>query len=102
MKALIVGADHVDPIKHELTQSTHFRSFSSTEHWTGRKVGDERRKIPGNTGLIVVICDRINHKLLRNVREQARRQDVPLLYARHSLTEIREKLAGLHLGAANY
>ena len=101
MKALIVGADHVDPIKHELAHNPQLGGFSSTEHWTGRKVGDERRKIPSNTRLIVVICDRINHKLLRNVREQAKRHDVPLLYARHSLTEIREKLAGLQLSVVH-
>ena len=95
MKALIVGADHVDPIKHVLAQSAQLGGFTTTEHWTGRKVGDERRKIPSGTGLVVVIRDRINHKLLRNVREQAKRRDVPLLYARHSLTEIREKLASM-------
>lgn len=98
MKALIVGADRVGPIRQELEQGAQ---FTTTEHWTGRKVGDERRAIPSGTRLVVVICDRINHKLLRNVREQARRQDVPLLYAHHSLTEIREKLAGLQLGLAH-
>jgi hypothetical protein len=97
MKALIVGADHVEPIRQELLQPG---DITDTEHWSGRKVGDERRKIPGGTGLIVVICDRINHKLLRNVREQARRRDLPLLYARHSVTEVREKLAGMHLKTA--
>jgi hypothetical protein len=44
---------------------------------------------------------RINHKLLRSVCEQAWPCDVPLLYARHSLTEIREKLAGMTLSAAH-
>lgn len=97
MKALIVGADHVEPIRRELEQSCVGR-FTRTEHWSGRKVGDERRKIPNDTSLIVVICDRINHKLLRNVREQAERQDVPLLYARHSLTEIRAKLGEMRPG----
>jgi len=101
MKALIVGADHVDPIKQELKQNHRLAGLTTTEHWTGRKVGDERRKIPTGTALIVVICDRINHKLLRSVREQARRNDVPLLYARHSLTEIREKLASLEFEMAH-
>lgn len=95
MKALIVGADHIEPIKQELAHGAFCSGVTATEHWTGRKVGDERRKIPSDTGLVVVICDRINHQLLRNVRDQAKRRDLPLLYARHSLTEIREKLAGL-------
>lgn len=97
MKALIVGADHVDPIKEELVGNPYFCGVTVTEHWTGRKVGDERRKIPLGTGLVVVICNRLNHQLLRSVREQARRRSLPMLYARHSLTEIREKLASLRV-----
>ncbi|WP_018607482.1 DUF2325 domain-containing protein [Uliginosibacterium gangwonense] len=99
MKALIVGADHIEPIRRELEMSFS-GGFTRTEHWSGRKVGDERRKIPSDTSLVVVICDRVNHKLLRNVREQAQRQDVPLLYAHHSLTEIRAKLSGMSFASA--
>lgn len=98
MKALIVGADRIEPIRQELEQHAH---FTKTEHWSGRKVGDEKRTIPTGTRLIVVICDRINHQLLRNVREQARRQDLPMVYAHHSLLEVREKLANLQLGVAH-
>lgn len=97
MKALIVGADHIEPIRYELANGSICGGVTVTAHWTGRKVGDERRKIPSDTGLVVVICDRINHQLLRNVRDQAKRRDLPLLYARHSLTEIREKLVGMAL-----
>lgn len=97
MKALIVGADHVDSIKQALAQLPGLSGLGSTTHWTGRKVGDERRKIPVDTRLIVVICDRVNHQLLRSVREQARQHAVPMLYTRHSVTEIREKLAGIVL-----
>jgi hypothetical protein len=93
MKALIVGADRIETIRQALVQSER---FSETEHWSGRKVGDEKRVIPSGTRLVVVICDRVNHKLLRNVREQARRLQLPLLYAHHSLPEVKEKLASLN------
>jgi hypothetical protein len=92
MKALIVGADRVEPIRDELQRASHF-CITRTEHWSGRKVGDVRRAVSEDTRLIVVICDRINHKLLDHVRKQASKLGVPMLYSRHSLVEIRDKLA---------
>jgi hypothetical protein len=94
MKALIVGADRVEPIREELQRASHF-GITRTEHWSGRKVGDVRRAVSDDTRLIVVICDRINHKLLDHVRKQAARLGVPTLYSRHSLVEIRGKLEAL-------
>jgi hypothetical protein len=72
MKALIVGADRVEPIREELERAGHF-GITRTEHWSGRKVGD--------------------------VRKQASKLGVPTLYSRHSLVEIRDKLATLKLAA---
>ncbi|MDQ7990284.1 MAG: hypothetical protein REI09_11680 [Candidatus Dactylopiibacterium sp.] len=100
MKALIVGADRVEPIKRALRDDPRLAGLRETEHWSGRKVGDERRRIPGDTALVVVVCDRISHPLLRHVRDEARRLGLPMLYARHSLVEIREKLADLALAPA--
>ena len=98
MKALIVGADRVEPIREELERAGHF-GITRTEHWSGRKVGDVRRGVSDDTRLIVVICDRINHKLLDHVRKQANKLGVPTLYSRHSLVEIRDKLALMKLAA---
>ena len=98
MKALIVGADRVEPIREAL-QSSGYAGITRTEHWSGRKVVDVRRAVSDDTRLIVVICDRINHKLLDHVRKQAAKLGAPTLYARHSLIEIRDKLAALQLAA---
>lgn len=91
-RALVVGADRVDAIRAELEQSAHL-GVTRTEHWSGRQVGDNRRAIPSDTRFVVVLCDRINHDLLYSVRRQAESRGVPVVYCRHSLVDMRDKLA---------
>jgi len=95
MKALIVGADHITTIREEIARVASRVGITRTEHWSGRKVADVRRALPGGTGLVVVICDRVNHKLLHSVRKQADKRALPVLYTHHSLIDVREKLAAL-------
>ncbi len=94
MRALVVGADRVQPILAELKQSAHL-GVTRTDHWSGRQPGDKIRPIPQNTRIVVVLCDRVNHELLHSVRRQAASLGVPVLYCRHSLVDIRDKLARL-------
>lgn len=98
MNALIVGADRIEPIRHALVQLGERLGITRTEHWSGRSVGDTRRQMPADTRLVVVICDRLNHQLLHSVRKQAGKRGLPVIYARHSLVELRDKLQAI--GAA--
>lgn len=95
MNALIVGADRIEPIRQEVVRPGNALGITRTEHWSGRSVGDTRRQVPRDTRLIVVICDRLNHQLLQGVRRQAGRLGVPVIYVRHSLLEVRDKLQAL-------
>lgn len=92
MGLLIVGADNVRSIENEVARLAPELLDAPTEHWTGRKAGDSRRVIPSRTRLVVVVCARVNHELLRHVRRQAEKSAVPLIYCRHSALEMREKL----------
>ncbi|THF67214.1 DUF2325 domain-containing protein [Pseudothauera nasutitermitis] len=94
MKALVVGADKVRTIRAELEQTAHL-GVTRTECWSGRQPGDVRRCIPADTRVVVVLCDRVNHNLLFSVRRQAEGRGVPVLYCRHSVVDVREKLARL-------
>lgn len=94
MKALVVGADKVKAIRTELEQQPRL-GVTKTEHWSGRQVGDVRRAIPANTAMVVVLCDRVNHDLLHSVRRQASCRGLPVVYCKHSLVDMREKLARL-------
>lgn len=102
MNALIVGADHIEPIRQELVRLGEALGITRTEHWSGRHVGDCRRQISCDTRLIVVICSRLSHPLLHSVRRQAGRLGVPVIYARHSLVELRDKLGALTVLAARH
>lgn len=96
MKALIVGADRVDTIRAEINRrAADFGRRGRIDHWDGRKVGDSRREIPSDTHLVVVVCDRANHMLMNSVKKQALRLRIPVVYCRHSATELRERLYSL-------
>lgn len=99
MKALVVGADKVKAIRAELEQLPRL-GVTQTEHWSGRQVGDVRRAIPSNTAMVVVLCDRVNHDLLYSVRRQASSRGLPVVYCRHSLVDMRAKLARMFDGLA--
>ncbi|NTV11412.1 MAG: DUF2325 domain-containing protein [Zoogloea sp.] len=96
MKALIVGADRIDGIRAEIFR--HAEAFDRPgciNHWNGRKVGDSLREIPSDTRLIVIVCDRASHMLMRSVRNQALRRNIPIVFCRHSATELRQRLGEL-------
>lgn len=95
MNALIVGADRVGTLCDELLTGAGLRfGIRRCSHWSGRNVGDSRRALPEDTRLVVVVCDRVSHGLLNNVRKQAGKKGVPVIYVRHSLLELRDKLMG--------
>ena len=80
MAALIVGGDNVEAIKDELqAQGIH-----KVTHWNGRKHGDKHYVIPGNTELIVVLVNYVNHSLSCKVKREAKRLNLPVIYSRNS------------------
>lgn len=95
MQALIVGADRIDTLRSEIFRVADRFGIKEVDHWTGRKVSESRRSIGRNIALVVFVCDRANHMLMRNVRRQAEERGVPMVFCRHSATEIRERLSDL-------
>lgn len=96
MNALIVGADKVDTIRAEITRIAPQLGLSGeADHWPGRKVGDAKRDLPRDVNLVVIVCDRTSHMLMRHVRTQADRRKIPVVFCRHSATELRERLDSL-------
>lgn len=93
MAALIVGADRIESIRGELSRIAHCMNWSGeAEHWTGRKPYDAKRTLPHNVRLVIIVCDRSNHMLMKNVRTQADKRNIPVVFCRHSVTELRERL----------
>jgi len=96
MQALIVGADRVETIRAEIDRVADRLGIREVDHWPGRKAGDGRRQLSRRTRLVVFVCDRSNHMLMRHVRRQAEDLGVPMVFCRHSATELRERLEGLN------
>ena len=88
MTALIVGGDYVEPLKREIRAHGH----ANVEHWDGRKAGFTKKAIPGGTRLIVILIDYISHSLLIALKRQASRHNVPLVFCRRSMNDLRGKL----------
>ncbi len=91
MKALIVGGDYVKHLKEEIT----VHGLDAVEHWNGRKVGDGRRPIPRDTKVVLIMCDYVSHGISCKVKKEAHRQNLPVVYCKRSLGEVRKKLQRL-------
>ena len=92
MQAVIVGADRIQGIRNEILRVADRLGIEDIDHWTGRKASENRRLLPRRTGLVVFMCDRANHMLMRNVRRQAEHLGIPMVFCRHSATELRDGL----------
>jgi len=86
-----VGGDHIEGLVEQLDGL----GLRRIEHWAGRKVRDLNRTIPPDMDLVVVLFDYVNHNLLRQVRQKARRQGLQLVYSRRSAVELRQKIGRL-------
>lgn len=95
MQAVIVGADRIEGIRSEILRVADQFGIKAIDHWTGRKASESRRQLSRRTGLVVFMCDRANHMLMRNVRKQAEELGIPMVFCRHSATEVRERLDDL-------
>lgn len=95
MQAVIVGADRIEGIRAEILRVADEFGIKDIDHWTGRKASESRRQLPSRTGLVVFMCDRANHMLMKNVRKQAEGLGIPMVFCRHSATEVRERLEDL-------
>lgn len=89
MSVMIVGADHLGSIRKNLVEW----GVGEIEHVSGRNVSDRKRiPIPLATKLIVVLIDYVNHLTARQIKEQAKTQGVPLVFAKRSWCSIQGKL----------
>lgn len=91
MAALIVGGDRVDSFRDYLVG----QSYAPVRHWSGRKPGQCHRSVPGDTRLIVVVVDQINHGLARKIRRVAEDMAVPVVFSKRSLGQVSSGLAGI-------
>ncbi|MDE2388426.1 MAG: DUF2325 domain-containing protein [Betaproteobacteria bacterium] len=97
MTVLIVGGDYITSFK-QLIAAQH---STRIEHWSGRAKGFNKRQLPSETQLVIVICDFINHNLANSIKEQANRSGVPLVYCHRSVNELKRKLKDVYSADKN-
>ncbi|WP_425061391.1 hypothetical protein SCACP_23750 [Sporomusa carbonis] len=97
MTVVVIGADYLGAIEKKL------RELGITEiaHITGRCPGEIKKiSIPKTAAFVLVFTDYVNHNIAKVVKNQAKAQDVPLVYAKRSWCAVEQKLAGLSLRAS--
>lgn len=95
MSALIVGGDRVASYKDFLASV----GFAPVRHWNGRNRSECHWTIPGDTRVVVVMVDQVNHGLARKIRRVADEMAVPVVFSRRSIGQLGAALAGLPRGA---
>ncbi|NGQ96746.1 DUF2325 domain-containing protein [Brevibacillus sp. SYP-B805] len=81
---LVVGGDRLGNIVELL----NVRGFRQIHHVTGRKRLQTKVKIPGNTEMIVVFTDFVNHNLSTQIKNQAKERNVPILFCKRSCSSL--------------
>lgn len=89
MSIMLVGADHLGNIERNLqTLGIH-----TINHITGRNVLQGKRfKFPLSTTLVIIFIDYINHATAKNIKQMAKSQGVPLVFANRSWSSLQDKL----------
>jgi hypothetical protein len=75
--ALVVGGDHLGTIPIRLGEEG-----VKVIHWRGRNNLSKCKAIPGNVDLVIIYWDYINHRLMQNVKKQAKSLGIPVIYNR--------------------
>jgi len=92
MSVLIIGADNLGSIPKNLAEC----GLATVSHITGRSAADKKECIIGcNTALIIVLINFVNHGVAGVIKKQAKKQGVPIVFARRSWPAIQEKINAL-------
>lgn len=86
--ALIVGGDQIEGLKQVLAE----HGIAHVRHWSGRKVGDSRKVIPRDTGLVVLVTDWVSHSFTRKIKQDAARRSVRIIYTPNATTALAARL----------
>jgi len=82
MTLLLVGADRLGSI----TDSLKEQGVKEIIHWSGRERKQEGKLIPQRVKEIVVFCDFVNHNLAKQIKQQAKKKNIPITYTKRSLS----------------
>lgn len=82
MVVLVAGGDRLGNICEQLQNE----GADQIIHWTGRCKSCTNKCIPKDVQKIIIFCDFINHRLMGNLKKQAKKNGVPIIYSKRSLS----------------
>lgn len=89
MSIVVIGADYLGIIEKNL----YSLGVTKLTHIDGRRVSNQNKiSIPKKTQFVLVLTDYVNHNTAKMVKEIAKAQDVPLVFAKRSWGAVEEKL----------
>ncbi len=88
MTVMVIGGDHLGSINDQLKE----QGFEKVKHLTGRKNSPVTEMISARVDLVVVLTDYVGTKLSRVVKNEAKRHDVPIIFARRSWSCIAQEM----------
>jgi hypothetical protein len=74
--ALIVGSDSLGALPSRLEA----RGFREIIHWDGRNRRVEHKPLPKRIDIVVVLCDRVSHRLMQSVKRQSKAAGIPIVF----------------------
>jgi len=88
MTVLLVGADRLGNMPKKLED----HGASKIIHWPGRK--DRNKTIPQHVDMVLIVHDFVNHGLMDSVKGQAKRRQLPIIYAKRGVSDLKQALSG--------
>jgi hypothetical protein len=73
---LVVGSDSLGNLPVRLQA----RGYGEIIHWDGRRRRQRGSNLPKRVKAVVVLCDRVNHQLMQNVKRQSKAAGIPVVY----------------------
>lgn len=86
MTVLLVGADRLGNMPKELED----HGVSEIIHWPGRK--GRNRDIPQHVDMVLIVHDYVNHGLMDSVKGQAKRRQLPIIFAKRGVADLKQAL----------
>ncbi len=89
MSVFIIGGDNLGKINENMEKIGH----QVIMHVAGRKNSTCRNfQIPGDTDLVLVLTDFVNHNLMKKVKKEAEKSEIEIIFAKRSWSSIYTKL----------
>ena len=89
MSVVVIGADYLGAIEKNL----YAAGVTELVHVSGRKALDRNKhSLPKATAFVLVLTDFVNHNTAKSIKNSAKAQSIPVIYAKRSWRSVEEKL----------